>query len=532
MSISYAQTQSFSALLLDYLANAPSVQPFYRYNVDFDGIAQSIADIQKKDYDRTLLHDVLQKQYSDIKPCNAVAQNIAAIKQNNTWLIATAHQPNLLTGPLYFVYKIVSAIRLAQDLQAQMPQSCFVPIYWIGSEDHDFAEINHLHLFGKTLTWQQEQGGAVGRLPTATLAPLFDELQAILGNSEAANSLIALLRQHYLNHSTLAEATRAWVNHLFGQYGLLVINPDDVLLKQQLFRRIAQQEITHSTAAINSEKLVLKTDAHLREMAYSPQAFVRPINLFYLTDGKRERIEPAEDGNFKTHTDTQYWTTNELLAEIETRSERFSPNVILRPVYQQTVLPAVAWVGGGGELAYWLQLQSTFAHFGAHYPVLVPRNSALWIDENTRKKMERLSLTIADLFRNTEKLVVEYVHKNSEYALNLFAQKETIQIAFEQILERALAIDPTLQSSVVAEMTKVTKSIEVLETKLLRAEKRNFETATNQIRSIKDKLFPEGNLQERYDNMLPFYLKYGDDFIATLMQYFNPLDKVFTIIEQ
>ncbi len=532
MLLPYHQTHRFSALFLAYISQANTLQPFYRYPFTMQGIEQSIAHLEQYNYNRPLLSDVLQKQYSHTPCSNSTQQNIAALRQNNTLAIVTAHQPNLLTGPLYFIYKIVSTIKLAQQLQQQYPAYHFVPIYYMGSEDHDFAEINHLHLYGKTLSWQQNDGGAVGRLSTQTLHALFeDELRPILGKDPTAEALFQTLKACYLEQPTLADATRAWVNHLFGKYGLLVLNPDDQALKQGIFKAIALAEITRiADKQPSSYHWVQQTNQALREANYSTQAFPRSVNLFYLTQNSRERIEATDNGGFKTSNNSQFWTAQQLCREIDEHADRFSPNVILRPLYQQSLLPAIAWVGGGGELAYWLQLQSVFKELNVHYPVLIPRNSALWIEEQTSKKMKNLSLDAQNLFEDTEQLVIDYVNKNTTNQLDLSAQKQMIATAFEQIAQYALQIDPSLRESVSAEIAKLHKSIENIESKLLRAEKRNFETASNQIRAIKEKLFPQGNLQERYDNMLPYYLKYGDDFIATLLQQFQPFDKQFSII--
>jgi uncharacterized protein YllA (UPF0747 family) len=207
-----------------------------------------------------------------------------------------------------------------------------------------------------------------------------------------------------------------------------------------------------------------------------------------------------------------------------------SPNVILRPTYQQTILPNIAYIGGGGELAYWLQQKTTIEAYGANYPVLMLRNSVLWIDKVTWQKCEKLGLSIEDLFSDAQNLATEYVNKHSQNTLDLSEQSQLLQTAFEQILAKALQIDPTLQATVMGEMTKLTKSIETLEQKLLRSEKRKYETATSQIQTIKDKLFPNQSLQERYDNFIPYYLRHGKTFIATLLQHLNPLDTRFLVL--
>lgn len=530
-TIPYTQVGSFSKIFLDYVAQLPDLHNFYAYNLSYKSCATAAEYLaqQQHRYNRAVLHNALQKQYAKIPVSQATQSNITALSQPNSFAVVTAHQPNLFTGPLYFVYKIASTIALSNKLNALYPQYRFVPIYWMGSEDHDFAEVNHINIYGKTLTWDiPNDGSAVGKINTKSLTPVLDELQMVLGNDAETQQLMMRLRHAYIQQTTLGQATQYWVNDLFGEHGLVVIDQDDRDLKQ-LFLPIIEQELIEK----QSQHWVQQTNAELQAKDYATQAFPRPINLFYHHNQGRKRIVWNEESQYFELNDEQPWKNIDQIKEhLCEAPDKFSPNVILRPLYQQTVLPAVAYVGGGGELAYWLQLKRVFDNYGVHYPVLVPRNSALWIDEHTTRRMQRTDLTVADLFRNAEKLAVEYINKHTRNQLHLFAQKEAIRIAFEQILQRAIQIDPTLQSAVVGETIKTEKAIEALEAKMLRAEKRHFDTATTQIKQIKEKIFPKGQLQERHDNMLPIYLRQDKAFIELLINTFDPIESQFWVFSE
>lgn len=527
--LDFEKTGYFSGLIVDYLAENESLKPFYKYPFELAAFKEVIENTAAKDYDRENLKAVFEKQYADLDCTSKVAENIAAMADSNTFTIITGHQTNLFTGPLYFVHKILSTIVLAEQLQATYPDFRFVPVYWMGSEDHDFAEINHINLFGNKIVWEDVEGkdSAMGRISTESLQGAFDQVAEILGDSDRAGATLQLFRRAYLEQPTLGKATQFIVNELFGKYGLLVIDQDDAQLRKT-FVPIIEEELLKRP----SKALVEATNVQLEEKGYHGQAFARDINFFYLTDELRQRIEwNAEMERFEVVDTDIRFTEAEILEEVKVRPERFSPNVILRPVYQQKVLPCLAYIGGGGEVAYWLQLQGVFDHYGVNYPMLVLRNSVLWIDKGNANRMEKSGLDVVNLFRNTEKLVVEYVKENSENQLNVYTEKQKVECAFESILKKAVEIDQSLQSAVVGEMKKTINAMERLEAKLLRAEKRNFDIATGQIRTLKDNLFPSDSLQERKDNLIAFHFKYGDAFIETLKENLDsPLEKKFTVL--
>ncbi len=500
-----------------YATAQKPLRPFYKYDVRLEAFAEVISDKEKDKTDRATLIRVLREQYSQLEMSDAVARQLDALERDNTFTVTTAHQPALFTGPLYYVYKIFSTIHLAHDLNTHYPDYHVVPMFVNGAEDHDFEEVNHTYLFGNRLTWTNDETGAVGAMSTKSLVPALEELQDILGDSDIAREVFTTVRQAYTEHETYAEATQHLVNALFGKYGLVTINMNHPALKR-LFIPLMEKELTEQP----SKALVEETCSKLEAIGFDQQAHARPINLFYLRPNLRARIV-QENGEYAV-VDTDYaFSKSAMLEELHQHPERFSPNVVMRPLFQELILPNLAYIGGGGELAYWLERKSQFEHFGLNFPMLIRRNSALVIDRGSSKRMDKLELDIEDLFRETDALIKEYVRKNTENEVSLSPEKKALAQVFEQVVEKAQTIDKSLVKATKAEMAKAMNSLDGLEAKLLRAEKNRHDIAINQIRSLRDKLFPGDGLQERHDNFLTFYLRYGDELFELLLQHLDPL---------
>jgi len=573
----FDDTGYFSNIVLDYLSRNKKLKDFYNYFPDISSFKQAIQDKKKQSINRELLVEVLKDQNSPspaLPPAGGegesshknptpgikyqeykkVLYNINALKNENTFTVATGHQLCLFMGPLYFVYKIISTINLAEELKKAYPGYNFVPLYWMVSEDHDFEEISHIHLFGKTLKWDQVNKGAVGKMSSSSLEPVLKELKTILGDSEYAKELYDLFQKTYLGHSDLSDATRYLVNELFGQYGLVIIDGDDKRLKNE-FRPVIEDDIFNNTAF----QLVNSTNKKLSKH-YKTQVNPREINIFYLREHLRERVikSPLEGGSpdlsgqgdvshlegdkervFRVMNTDISFTGQELIEELKIHPERFSPNVVLRPLYQEKILPNLAMIGGGAELAYWLQLKSVFEHYKINYPILILRNSVLLIDKNTNTRLNKLGIQPMQLFNDTDRLIKSYLKRTSpdyigtgETVLSLDSEKEKITGVFKDILLKAERTDNSLKATVEAELQKQLKGLATIESKLLRAEKRKQETNVNQIKKIKEKLFPGDILQERHDNFIPYYLKYGKEFIAKLKRELNPFKSSFIIFEE
>lgn len=511
-----------------YATGDHRLKPFFAFLPELDSFQSIIQGNEGRLYPRADLVDALQRQYQGLPSHEKVSQNIEALRHTHTYTVVTAHQPSLFLGPLYFVYKALSAIRLAQDVEQRLGKPYrIVPVFVLGSEDHDLEEVNKANLFGKQIVWRPEETGAVGSMSAESLRPALDELKGILGESDAAKTLFARVEACYLRKQTFVEATQALLHEFFGALGLVVLNMNDQALKRH-FVPVMKAELLEKP----SFRLVNETIGQLTELGFKAQAAPREINLFYLMPGLRERIV-EEAGRYKVLNTDRAFTQQEILAEMEAFPERFSPNVVLRPLYQETILPNLAYVGGGGELAYWLERKALFQYFGLSFPMLVRRHSVLWLDRETSKKMSKLGFAPEHLFAETDALVRSFVEQNASGEVSLEVEINALKSLFDQIAAKALAIDPTLEKAVLADAVKAVGGLEQWQGRLVRAEKQKHETSLGQLRALKEKIFPSNGLQERHDNFLPYILKYGDEgFLGELLRQFESFEKGFLLLEE
>ncbi|MTB52148.1 bacillithiol biosynthesis cysteine-adding enzyme BshC [Lewinella sp. W8] len=522
--IPFPEVPQFSQRDVAYSIGKEDLRPFYQYPVTRDAFGEVMADKAKDPIDRDLLVRELLAQYAEIPDSDRAQAQVQSLANGNTFTVITAHQPALFTGPLYFIYKICSAINLARTLNAAYPDHHVVPVFITGGEDHDFEEINHARIFGNKLVWENDAAGAVGAMSTDTLAPVLAELKDILGTRETAAAIYAKIEAAYTNYSTYGRASVALVHSLFADTELVVADMARPAFKQA-FRPHMEREIFEQV----SQPLIESAQAELESLGYSGQAHAREINLFYLTPNRRDRIVLEGDTYSVLDTDITF-SSEALRKELHEHPERFSPNVVMRPLFQEAIFPNLAYIGGGGELAYWLERKSQFAAFGLNFPMLIRRNSVLWIDGGSQKKLDKLSLDYRELFREADLIIRDYVEQQSDNELSLAGELDQLENIFQQIAEKAREIDPTLEKAVLGEHVRQAKAIENLEGRLRRTEKQRFDTAMNQIRGLRDKLFPDNSLQERKDNFLNVYLQEGPEMIPQLIEALDPLEKGMVVI--
>jgi bacillithiol synthase len=483
--IPYRQTNSFSKTVLDYLDNTEALKLFYPHAPTLQGIKKAITARKRFATNRELLVQELKKQYADIAMNDKVKSNIESLLSADTFTVTTAHQNNIFTGPLYFIYKIIHAIKLADHLKASMPECNFVPVYYIGSEDADLDELNHIHLGGEKLTWNTKQTGAVGRMKVdKQLVKLIGLMEGQLMVLPYGNEIINGLKQYYKEGSTIQEATFHFVNSLFAEYGLIILLPDNAVLKKQM-RKLFEDDLLNQAAS----GIVEKTAEKLATAGYKVQASPREINLFYLKDDKRERIV-KEGTRYKTQGTGFDLSEEELKNELQQYPVRFSPNVILRGLYQETILPNIAFIGGGGETAYWLQLKDLFEHYLIPFPVLVLRNSFLLVEKKWQSIIVKLGFTIEDFFLPEQELVNRLVARETDKKLKLNGTFTEAEELYNVIKKQATTIDITLEKHVEALKIQTLHRLQELEKKMLRAEKRKFADQQRQIHTIKEQLFP------------------------------------------
>lgn len=515
----YAATGAFSALVTDYLAQAPHLAPFYHRYPTLANFADQLRE-KAAAYpatQRVTLATEVRRQYLEqlgtpIHP--AVVANLDLLAQPNTFTVTTGHQLSLMSGPLYFVYKIVSTIKLAQQLQEAYPEYRFVPIFWMATEDHDLPEIDHFSAFGQKFRWETNQHGATGRMRVDDgLCRLLDTLPEHFPALEAA----------YRDGATLADATRRLVHELFGSLGLVALDADVPVLKTAL-RPVIESELSGPAV----QKAVHTANEELAAW-YKPQIYARPINLFYLEDGLRERLERLDDGTIQVLNTNRIFTEAELRALAAAHPERFSPNVVLRPVYQELLLPNLAYIGGGAEVAYWLQLKGVFDLLHVPFPIVMLRNSAMYLPRAAAKKLRQLGLTPLELFGDFTTLKRRVAALLGDESLTLADEQARVAAVFADLHQLASGIDATLEKTVAAEAHRTAQRLDHLRQRLQKARDRRHTTSFERLETLLDQLFPGGTLQERVESVLSL-LPGNATLVHDLLMAFDPLGNQFTVL--
>ncbi len=526
--IPFAQTAHITKLIADYLDQKEALSAFYGEFPEKDAFKSQIHSKQQHftpEY-REKLFTSLTEQYEGVQISPLTATHIKLLQANNTFTVVTGHQLNLFTGPLYFLYKIISAIKLSTALKAVYPEYNFIPVYWMATEDHDFEEINHFTFKGKKLRWNRDSRGAVGRLDTGGLQAVYDTFTLEIGGGDKAENLKELFKKAYLDHQTLTGATRYLANELFGKYGLVILDGDDVRLKRQLLP-FMKRDILDNLAY----RKVSDSTARLQQIdpGYTIQVNPREINYFYLTDGLRERIE-SRNGTFYVLNTKKTFSEQELQAEMEEHPERFSPNVIARPLFQEVVLPNLCYIGGGAEIAYWLELKGMFDAMEVPFPILMLRNSALLVTDKQGKKLQRLQVNVQDLFLTRNSLINKKIREISNIDIDLSPQREHLKAQFAALYELAEKTDKSFLGAVKAQEKKQLNGLDKLEKRLLKAQKRKLQDQVVRLTAIQNELFPGQGLQERQQNFAEFYLDLGEELIPMLLEQLPAFPSGFMVL--
>jgi bacillithiol biosynthesis cysteine-adding enzyme BshC len=532
-SIPYSATGVFSSLVNDYISGNGTARDYVPYTPNLEGIKKAIQQRKFSAIQRQTLVSVLENQYhllgtikeeKNIAAFEKVQANIGLLKNDNCFAVTTAHQPNLFTGPLYFFYKIIHVIKLAAELKAQFPENDFVPLYYMGSEDADLAEVGSYNIDGAKHQWKTKQTGAIGRmLVDDHLLQLLQNLEGYWTVKPDGKEALAIIKSAYKKGNTINQSTLQMVHLFFGQYGLVVVQPDDAKLKS-LFVEVMQKELTTQFSHIAIQPTLKSLSEN-----YHVQSEGRAINLFYLKDATRNRIEKTGELFSVVDTNIQF-TQAEIIQELQAHPDRFSPNVILRGAYQETIIPSVVFVGGGGELAYWMELKNVFEQAGVDYPVIILRNSFLFINDKQAKQWASLEFNIEALFNSTQALEIAFVKTQSVENLVLTEHIASLTDLYKLIQQDVIKIDSSLGDHALNLSVQAQKKLALLEKKMIRAEKRKQHTSLARIHSIKSELFPDNNLQERVENFSNWVGDFGWSWVEAILNNSNSVDASFTIV--
>ena len=528
--IDFKQIQNFelgiTPLFVDYLHDFEKVKQYYAVDFrDRKGWKKLLESVLSKKKDRSTLVRVLTEQNKEHHCGIKTLANIDLLGNDNTVAIVTGQQVGICSGPLYTIYKTVTAIKLAEQLAAQFPDYNFVPVFWVEGEDHDFDEINKFNLInpegqfekieylwgGKPL---EKNPGPVGDLLIdGFIDKFFDDVQSRLQETEFKAQIFASLRGHYRAGSRLGKAFLGLMNQLFEETGLIFLNPDNKEFKQ-ILKPLFQKEIATIT---KTSQMVIERSAELEEH-YHAQIKAKALNLFMLHKGGRYLIE-ARENDYSLKGTRQFFSKEELNAMVENTPEMISSNVVLRPICQDTILPTLAYVGGPSEIAYFAQLKPVYEFFGVPMPVVYPRASVTIVEEKVKNILEKFQVDFTEVISNLDPVLIRIAEQVSEVKVEALFESLNRRVK-EAVVESRFGIqqiDPTLSGAVESTLARIEGQINVLKEKTQQAQGRRQDVTVKQVQKVALNIFPNSNFQEREFNVVYYMNKYGPDFVKWLM---------------
>jgi len=510
--IPFEKLNVLSKITKDFISEGPKFS--FGNNFSAEKILEELEAMNFSAHNRQVLVESLQEQY--LSAGIEVPKSVELLKESNTYTITTGHQLCLFTGPLYMVYKIASVIKMCEQLNASHAKQNFVPVFWMASEDHDFEEASKVNVRNEAIVWKGKAEGAVGRMSVDNLREAAKELESLLGvNGEEFSSMI----NDSIDAKNVAGSYRKLINSIFGDQ-IVIIDADDKNLKR-LFLDTAIKDLNGE-----SIEALSKTNQELALKGYKPQVNGREINLFWLGKGSRERIVHSE-GGYQILGNDRIYSFKEITDLFKSEPESVSPNVILRPVYQQLILPNLVYVGGGGEIAYWLQLKDMFTKLDVHYPMLQVRASFVVMQEKWLGKWNDLGFSVNDLFRSKDDLKKEFVVKNQGNPLEVSRQKfDSLMV---ELKNEALEIDLNMKDGVSADITKMTKGMDKLEKRVSKTMKNANQLTNERIDRIIDMVYPNGNFQERYSSIFDVFANVQE--INSVIQFADSTTNSLKIIK-
>ncbi len=522
--IPVSETGKIQKLVKDYLDGAPSLKSLYEFEPSLDSFEKAM--LLKRSFpieNREVLSKSLNQQYKESGLLNeSLEERIKLIESEDTFTVTTGQQNGILLGPLYTVLKICNTIALAKELKERFPSKNFLPVFWMATEDHDIDEIRSVNVAGRKYTWETQQNGAAGRLSNEGLTDLLKLIKANLDENEGSKLFLEICQKAY-ELDDLSKATRYLVHSLFEKEGLIIIDADRKELKQ-VFAPIISNDIFNEVSFQESQKAINQLNRN-----YKVQVNGREVNFFYLREGYRERIEKTQSG-FSTSDGRYIFSEEELKSEIENSPERFSPNVMMRPVYQESILPNLAYFGGGAEVSYWLELKPVFDAHKIAYPILLLRNSVMILDRTNHHRFTNNKLSERDLFLPLSILEKRFALQESEDDLELRAELEVLNQWLDRIEEKASRIHPSLIASAQAMGARFKHQTNRFSLKLIREAKRKERIGENRMKLLYDYIYPNGKLQERQESLLTYCHEFGPGFLDNLIKSQAPVGNSFILM--
>lgn len=515
-------------LFADYCDDFQKLRQFFRYNPrDLENAVVELRGMQQRRFTEDELNEI--KLYNKRMDCgDETLENIDKLGQDGAVTVVTGQQPGIFTGPLYTIYKTVTAIKLAKHITETMGTTA-VPVFWNASEDHDFKEVRHIEFVNRdnrviSLMYEPQaevEGKSIFDIPLEpSLGFLIDLLERDTNESEFKPYLVDLLRNSLGRCYSLAD----WFSHqmqaLFGSHGLIIL---DAHLPpcRRLARPVIGREIK---SAPKSSHLIAEVGKQLREFGYHQQIERKPddANFFMYAQGRRNKVR-TENGKFIVERVGLEYDQAEMLDMLAEEPERFSSSAVLRPLVQDHILPTVAYVAGPGEISYFAQMREAYSFFDLVMPVIFPRNRAVLVESKIAKILERYGLHVEDVRMSRKELLKTVASKRAPRpAVQSCDRKlDVIQTALDEFRREVSDVAPTLLEPVDKLKRKIGYEMDKLRDKLMQAQQTDLDVVEQQVGKLKANLFPEGKEQERVFNIYPYLFTYGIQLIPMLEQRFD-----------
>ena len=497
---------------------------------DFPSIDNIINHSEKKQKEfskekRSRLVNEIKEQYKGVKISKELNNNINLLSDEKTFSVTSGHQLSLLSGPIYFIYKIISTIKIVSELNHKSKKQKFVPIFWLASEDHDFDEIAQVNISGKSLKWEKETlNQPVGRINSDKIEKFIKQYKNEIIDSKYSNKLIKLIDENYTSFTSLSNATRAFINQLFSKYGIIVIDADSKNFKKTFVENM-KNEILNGLCYKAVGKQI--KDIKKSFKSYKPQVNPSDINFFKIGDSGRVRVRKQGSG-FKIDKNI---TKNQLINEVNDHPEKFSPNVIMRPLYQEMILPNVCFIGGSSEIKYWIQLKTYFEKSRVVFPILTIRNSAFIVNSKISKSIERSGLKMQNFFVSKDNILKNKISQLSKTNLNFDDLRKTLSNQFEYFKKISKETDKSFIGAISAQEKKQLNGIDNLEKKFFKSKKIKHQQEIKRLEQIYNYLYPGNIPQERVINFGNLYSELGDNLFEILIKNFKPFENKVLVLE-
>lgn len=530
MKVEYRNLPDINDLFLDYISEPSKVEAFFNGSFSQSDAFVKVINQKKSNYPaesltRDVLCDILTEQNKLFGAGDKVFLNIERLRNEKTFAVVTGQQVGILTGNIYTLYKAINTFQLSNLLSEKYPDYQFVPIFWMETDDHDFLEVNSINILNSENKIQKISYLEGGQQQERYLKPIsnivfddsitkfIDELQVGFLETEFSHKLINLIQECYQPGISFPIAFARFFQSLLGDLGIILLNPADLKIKNLLIP-VFEKELRNYPRSCES---VIEISAVI-EQTYEPQVKPRPINLFFTHQGSRYVIEPKTDGIFGLRNSRQKFSEDELFSILYTNPEYFSPNVVLRPITQDFLLPTVAYVAGPSEVAYFSQLKEVYSLFNVTMPIVYPRSSVTLVERRVASFFDKYELPL-ELFYEEGLLRNKMMYKVNEIKIeDIFADYfDEINAATYRLSEKIEQIDKSLTDGLKNRKDRYLEIVENFQRKFLDVQAKLNETNVSKLQSYLNMLYPEGVLQERFFNVTYFINKYGFDFVTRLI---------------